>query len=115
FGNRNLWPRREHVTELTDYDVKGGIVERQRLRIAFAKIDFEIRDARVFARSLEQLRCQINTTHARTDPRGGDRDHARATADIDNILASANVCELHQTRRRRRGKRLEWRKMFPAF
>jgi hypothetical protein len=46
---------------------------------------------------------------------GGDRGYARATADIENVLSSANVRELHQTRRRRRRQRLKWREMFPAL
>src|ERR1043166_1448922 len=83
--------------------------------VAFAKIDFHIRDARVLARSLKQLRRKINTADVCANPRGSDRDYARATADIENTLSAANVCELHQACRRRRRQRLKWREMFPAL
>ncbi len=103
------------MTKVAEHDVKRDIIERQRLRVALTKIDFHIRDTRVLARPLEQLRRKINTAHACAHPCGGDRGYARATADIENILSSANVRELHQTRRRRRRQRLKWREMFPAL
>src|SRR5207249_745246 len=103
------------MTELAEDDVKRCITERQRLSVAFAKINFHICDTRVLARPLEQLRRQINTAHASADPCRSDRDYARATADIQNILSSADVRELHQPRRRRRRHRLEGREMFPAL
>ncbi len=71
------------MTEVAEHDVKRGIIERQRLRVAFAKIDFQIGDARVLARSLEQFRGKINTAHTRSDARSGDRGYARPAADIE--------------------------------
>ena len=103
------------MTEVAEHDVKRDIIERQRINVAFAKIDLHIRDTRVLACPLEQLRRKINTAHACADPCGGDGGYAGATADIENILSGANVRELHQTRRRRRRQRLKWREMFPAL
>jgi hypothetical protein len=84
------------VTELAEHHVKCDIIEWQRLRVAFAKIDLHTRDTRVLARPFEQLRRKIKTAHGCADPCGGDRDYARTTADIENILSSANVRKLHK-------------------
>jgi hypothetical protein len=103
------------MTDVAEHDVKRDVIERQRLRVAFPKIDLHIRDTRVLACPLEQLRRKINTAHPCADPCGGDGGYAGATADIKNLLPDKNVHKLHQTRRRRRRQRLKWREMFPAL
>ena len=70
------------MTEVAEHDVKRDIIERQRLHVAFTKIDFHIRDTRVLAGPLEHLRGKINSAHVCADPGGGDRGYARATTDI---------------------------------
>src|SRR5258705_3029733 len=103
------------MTKLAQHDVKLGITEGQRLGVAFPEIDFHIREARVFARSLEQLRRKIDTAHACSYPRGGNRDHARAAGDIENILSTANILQLDQSWRRRRRQRFKRHEIFPAL
>src|SRR5437899_1736127 len=103
------------MTKLAQHDVKRSVTEWQRLRVAFPEIDFHIREACVFARSLEQLRSKIDTTHACSGPRGGNRDHARAAGDVKNVLSSANIRPLDQSRRRRRRHRLKGHEIFPAL
>ena len=77
------------MTELAHHNVKGGVSERQRLRIAFAKIDFYLRDTCVLSRTLEQLRNDVDADNVAHERRQGQRERSRAGACVERVLVSA--------------------------
>ena len=79
------------MTELAEHNIEGALIERQRFHVAFAEVELHIRDPRILARSIEQLRRQVESAHARTVPRRGDRDDARTAADVEESVSGTNA------------------------
>ena len=65
----DLRARREHVAVLTEDHIELAVVERQTLDVAFMEVDRHLRDARILARPLEQLGCEIEPRYACSSPR----------------------------------------------
>jgi hypothetical protein len=103
------------VAELAEHDVEGCVPVRERLDVALPKLDLRTRDARVLLRPLEQLRGQVEPANAPARPRGRDRDDARSTGDVQDVLPGPNAGVLDQARRRRSRHHLEGCEVLPPL
>ena len=99
-GGRDLRTRREHVAELAQHHVEGGVRIRKGFRVSLDEFDFDTGDRRILPRPLKQDRREVETLHAGPMPRRGDSHNTRAAADVENRLAPLNFSERDKFRRR---------------
>ena len=91
-GDSDLRTRREHVAELTDHDVEGGLGVRECLGVTFLPRDLWMpRNPGIFTSLYKKFRRQVKRADPRPRSRGCHRDNAGTGAHIEHRLASPDA------------------------